>query len=533
MAADKLRGEGAIWLVSTCMNRFSQAGVAVLLNCFVAATFFPRVRLVLVTFGNDEEGLESVARCCSPFVHSGLLMLASGGTLATTLGANWVIEQMPTIPMIQERLAPTLMASFPKATPAAPQRGEAPAERAAASTAQSPRSAWPPPPGVNAQLTSWHASVAKNTAHEVARAVQVHSRGNVDVNDIAINVDCDNIVTPEFLEKVARMFSEDRGAFTMVTASTNQGAMTGRIAVRLHEFLQQGGYDENCFGTGYQDVDLKNRWTELRKSALPAGASHRLSGISACGGALPNDASSWKVDRSTSKTVNMDRAANGDRTWGQMNNINRGIMSERTKQRLLARNPEKLVAGRLGADAFIFTAPCIAGWLHGLDAERATGTMPTGAAASAQASRPPPASAATRPRPSTVASPSVARVSGKGLRGTGAPLAKARAQPHTERGVAPLTLISIEDVRRMNQPGAADDFLVSDPESELPTSLRQPQQCGSSSSIAAPVPAPAAPRRYPIAIMCTGLRRFTDYNHTACGHASRIKHVAVHVLSVK
>ena len=36
-ATELLDGKGIMWLVSSCMNRFAQARVAVLLNCFVAA----------------------------------------------------------------------------------------------------------------------------------------------------------------------------------------------------------------------------------------------------------------------------------------------------------------------------------------------------------------------------------------------------------------------------------------------------------------------------------------------------------------
>ena len=238
-----------------------------LLNCFVAATFFPRVRLVLVTFGADEEGLASVARCCEPFVQSGLLMLASGGNAGASWGPIWRDEGLPTVPLQNTRLVPPLLPQKPKSMAAPVQRGEAPAEGAASSTGHVTPAAWPPPPAADELMTWWHASVAKNTAHEVARAVQVHSRGQIDWHDIVINVDCDNIVTPEYIEKVANVLTDNLGAYTMVTASSNQGSLTGRVAVRLQEFLQQGGYDEGCFGTGYQDVDLKNRWNKLRSSA--------------------------------------------------------------------------------------------------------------------------------------------------------------------------------------------------------------------------------------------------------------------------
>ena len=358
----------------------------------------------------------------------------------------------------------------------------------------------------------------------------MYSHDAVRWDDVAINVDCDNIVTPDFLEKVNKIFAGDRGHYTMVTAKTDQGAMTGRIAVRLIEFLKQGGYDENCFGTGYQDVDLKNRWAKLRNMTMPSGRCERLQGITSCGGALPNDVSSWKTDRTLSKILNMSTATTGGRSWGQMNTLNSAIMSERTLKGILARNSAKLKGGRLGAATFIFTGPCVTNWLATVGKLPMPGA-PAAAASPPARATPTPVPASPRPKRSLRPTSSAPKQQAARTATMGPPLVKARTMAGPERGVAPLRLISVDDVRRMNMPGAADDIAASDADETNIQNVDVRTLRGTASGLGGPAAAPTTTTEWPIAIMCTGLRRFVDYSDTESACAFHNKQAHAHCMT--
>ena len=100
-------------------------------------------------------------------------------------------------------------------------------------------------------------------------------------------------------------------------------------------------------------------------------------------------------------------------------------------------------------------------------------------------------------------------------------MVKARTQAPAERGGAPLRLLSVQDVRRMNMPGAADDVAPPEAEAEDLRSVDVRTLTGGCAALGGPTPTPTATTQYPIAIMCTGLRRFLDYNETisACSAA--------------
>jgi hypothetical protein len=514
----RLPGSGTLWLVSTCLNRFAQARTAVLLNCFVAALYFPRVRLVVTTFAADEDGLRGLARCCLPFVRCGLLTVASGGDAGASWRNVWEMEGLPTIDLLDTPIATTLMRAYPKTAAQAPQRGEAPAASSAAAVSV-PSTPWPTPPTASEQLLCWHASVAKNTAHEVARAVTVASRGDVSREEVAVNVDCDNIVTPDYLEAVARIFGRDDGHYTMVLAKSNQGALTGRIAVRLLDFLTCGGYDEECFGTGYQDVDIRNRFEALRKTKEPNGVLEKLSGIPVVGGALPNDATDWRVDRGHAKICNMDMTATGGRKWGQMNTINMAAMKERTLRGEHVRNVHKIAKGRLGAQAFIFTAASLQNWLEA-EERKAAVALPTSrakAAASSGAKAAPPMPAA---RPSSRRSAESALYRDAGSAASAPPAVKARTLATAERGEAPLRLVSASEVRRMTQRGAADSFVSGSAASENLAGADVESLRSSIASASLSAQPPGVATQMPISLLCTGLRRFREFNDTPCASAT-------------
>eukprot|EP00929_Paragymnodinium_shiwhaense_P056774 TRINITY_DN28425_c0_g1_i1.p1 TRINITY_DN28425_c0_g1~~TRINITY_DN28425_c0_g1_i1.p1 ORF type:complete len:318 (+),score=59.58 TRINITY_DN28425_c0_g1_i1:88-1041(+) len=92
-------------------------------------------------------------------------------------------------------------------------------------------------------LEYWHASIAKNTAHLVAS------------EDILVNWDVDNILTPDFLTNLRDEFMAGN---TLVTCEGGSGT-TGRIAYRRSDFAAIRGYDEDAYPMGAQDIDIVNR----------------------------------------------------------------------------------------------------------------------------------------------------------------------------------------------------------------------------------------------------------------------------------
>ena len=98
----------------------------------------------------------------------------------------------------------------------------------------------------------WHASVAKNSA------------ANVASGDILVNVDSDNIIGPDFCVDVAERFKDGvaRG-HNMVLHYENVDGTCGRIACFRKDFYEIQGYDEEAHPMGAQDVDLLKRLEAL------------------------------------------------------------------------------------------------------------------------------------------------------------------------------------------------------------------------------------------------------------------------------
>ena len=97
-------------------------------------------------------------------------------------------------------------------------------------------------------LPSWHASIAKNTAHVLARG------------DILVNVDGDNFVGSNGAEHVRKQFQDERVQVVHQKPSGRAGDGTyGRIAIRSDLFRAIGGYNEQFLPMATQDVDLMLR----------------------------------------------------------------------------------------------------------------------------------------------------------------------------------------------------------------------------------------------------------------------------------
>jgi hypothetical protein len=162
----------------------------------------------------------------------------------------------------------------------------------------------------------WHASVAKNSA------------ANVASRDIIVNVDSDNIVGPDFCVDVAERFKarvdEDH---SMVLHYENVDGTCGRIACFRKDFYKIRGYDEEAHPAGAQDVDLLKRLEALpcqyQKVDLPGST------------AIPN---------SKQETV---RACDPDigLTWKEMNAENRDVFWYRRRRDPDLRNQHKGMIG--------------------------------------------------------------------------------------------------------------------------------------------------------------------------------------------
>lgn len=96
------------------------------------------------------------------------------------------------------------------------------------------------------ELPYWHASVAKNTAHRLAR------------HDIVVNLDCDNYTGERGGRHVMDTMLRHGIEQTVLHQFNNQlyEGSYGRIGVTKKNFMAAGGYDESFEPMGYQDGDL-------------------------------------------------------------------------------------------------------------------------------------------------------------------------------------------------------------------------------------------------------------------------------------
>ena len=98
-------------------------------------------------------------------------------------------------------------------------------------------------------LPFWHASIAKNTSHKIAR-------GN-----ILVNLDCDNFTGKRGAEHILRVFQKygNHILFHQWSGISKDGTY-GRISYHRNTFFRLGGYDESFLPMGYQDHDIIRRF---------------------------------------------------------------------------------------------------------------------------------------------------------------------------------------------------------------------------------------------------------------------------------
>jgi hypothetical protein len=308
--------QNIVWFVSTCLGRMHQAKLAMLVNCCLAWKWRKHLRIALVTFGEDEDLLE-LLKDLAFFREAGLLRVASGGSLGLTLAHEGDPSQTAgpqAVPTDDEDTAP---------------RG------------------WHVQP-------YWHASVCKNAAHMFA----LYAGSTVgETPYMLVNLDCDNLLTPEHISKCVHFMRTAREASAPSGTAAGPSMIwpffrsncvggpgtTGRMGVLARDFLEMGGYDEEMAEpTGYQDVDLQNRWVKSQ-AALPHGQRLHVvcKHVRECGVALPQDRDRT-TDRGPAKLTHLHPHFKRFK-WGSMNNINSGLMKKRLLDGKLVRNKE--VAG--------------------------------------------------------------------------------------------------------------------------------------------------------------------------------------------
>jgi len=98
------------------------------------------------------------------------------------------------------------------------------------------------------KLKYWHASIAKNTAHNFA------------TGKIVVNLDCDNYIGENGGNFIIDIFKENNYNIIFSQSKNIYGSGTfGRISLLKVHFINLGGYDESFYPMGYQDTDLINR----------------------------------------------------------------------------------------------------------------------------------------------------------------------------------------------------------------------------------------------------------------------------------
>jgi hypothetical protein len=283
---EALPGAGCLSLASTCFGRYEQAMTALAVNITVTWRFRDRLHYTLVTFGDDNAPSRELQDFLRPAIECGMLTLASGGTRLVAALATGEAVAMPL--HMRHMVAGATREAEPRVE----------------------------------RLAFWHASIGKNTAHEAALWADSTS---VQPPWLVCNLDCDNIVTADYIRQNFRHFAEGNrpGAITTCGAGT-AGALTGRMCYRHVDFAALGGYDEACLPMGGQDVDYKKRTDILRRRTINPGHSLDLTTAHVCGGALPNDPDR-RVDRGEAKIAHVDPALRRlpyGRTWNAMNLYN-------------------------------------------------------------------------------------------------------------------------------------------------------------------------------------------------------------------
>ena len=143
------------------------------------------------------------------------------------------------------------------------------------------------------ELTHWHASIAKNTAHIYAS------------NSLLVNLDCDNFTGPNGGKYLIRQFMKlGEGIVLHQFSGDFKDGSYGRIAVHRKYFMAIRGYDESFEPMAYQDLDLIKR-------LLKSGLKYIL---------IPDTRYNKAIRNTTTDSM---KNTNSELEWAQMDLINK------------------------------------------------------------------------------------------------------------------------------------------------------------------------------------------------------------------
>lgn len=208
-------------------------------------------------------------------------------------------------------------------------------------------------------MEHWHASVAKNSSHVLARkyfqSLAVVPRALEAV--CLVNLDADNVISPIFLPALANHWTRSSEAETgylqpecrpfICTWQSENPGVTGRLAYDLVSFFELGGYDQDLLPMGFQDIDIRDRFLARQRQLRGAGKLQKFTDGQEF--AIANDAGNAWADRNLAKIRNVAPRHLG-MSWGQMNTKNMVSAKQKTKDGQLVRNvqlatdPDKLGA---------------------------------------------------------------------------------------------------------------------------------------------------------------------------------------------
>ena len=298
----------------SCFRRNEQLLAAMAINCALWWSMRKYWRLAICTFGEDETTVNEIKAYFRMFIDCGLLVIGSGGEMGnrrTDSGECCTLKWMPRRPI-------------------------------GTSTHEDDEELGMP------SLKYWHASTAKNAAHQLAN----HCWGT---NACWVNLDCDQIVPLGYVRSVVTEYAKNREVPGLcIECSGVDGSLTGRLAYRGQDFFAIGGYDEyDTPPSGGQDVDLRLRLGQMaqRYRDTASKAEIKLKGKQLCGFALPNDFANTTVmwDRGQAKTVNVDPAVwrtfgidQGEKEWDQLRKKGWRVFQKRIKAQETVRNEELL-----------------------------------------------------------------------------------------------------------------------------------------------------------------------------------------------
>lgn len=183
-------------------------------------------------------------------------------------------------------------------------------------------------------MVYWHCSIAKNTSHVAAA---VYLKDYLPKEIFMVSCDCDNGFSADFVPACVG-YASVGWAPIFVQFKGDDGGVTGRMGYWCSTFFQVNGYDEDIRGSGYEDIDLRNRCRALTGHSVVHAINDQHRKFSA-GWSFPNDPSGdMKKSLNEAKILHCDPADVQGKSWGSMNGRN---MNQAHKNPKLERNPGK------------------------------------------------------------------------------------------------------------------------------------------------------------------------------------------------